>query len=79
MVIEIYDKEETTPINKECEGDEMTDTSEEEQTMPWPTPRSKVGSNDVNMTPSEIILCSTFGAEFDDAIEIHSKWNLKTK
>jgi hypothetical protein len=37
MVIEIYDKEETTPIIKECEGDETMDTNEEEQTMPWPT------------------------------------------
>jgi hypothetical protein len=54
MIIEINDKEETTPINKECEGGEMMDTNEEEQTMPWPTPRSKVGSNDVNTTPPEM-------------------------
>jgi len=54
MIIEINDKEETMPINKECEGDEMMDTSEEEQTMPWPTPRSEVGSNDMNTTPPEM-------------------------
>ncbi len=54
VIIEINDKEETMPINKECEGGEMMDTNEEEQTMPWPTPRSKVGSNEVNTAPPEM-------------------------
>jgi hypothetical protein len=32
----------------------MIDTNEEKQTTPWATPRSQVGSNDVNKTPLEI-------------------------
>jgi hypothetical protein len=32
----------------------MMDTNEEEQTMPQATPMSKISSNDVNTTPSEI-------------------------
>jgi hypothetical protein len=32
----------------------MKDTNKEQQTTPWATPRSKKGSNDVNMTPQEI-------------------------
>jgi hypothetical protein len=49
-MIETNDK----PTNKEWEGDEMTNTNEEEQTKPHATTRSKVGSNDVNTTPLEI-------------------------
>jgi hypothetical protein len=48
------DKKETTPIARKCIRNKMTNTNEEKQTMPWATPRSQVGSNDVNMTPSEI-------------------------
>jgi hypothetical protein len=50
----IDDEDETTPTSKECARDEMIDTSEEEPTMPHATKMSKVGSNDMNMTPLEI-------------------------
>ncbi len=44
----------TTPIAKKCIRNKMMNTSEEKQTMPWVTPRSQIGSNDVNMTPLKI-------------------------
>jgi hypothetical protein len=53
-MIETDDKEETMPTNKECEGEKMIDTNEEKQSKPHATPRSKVSSNDVNMTPPKI-------------------------
>jgi hypothetical protein len=37
-----------------CTRDEMTNTSEEEQTTPWTTPRLEIGSNDVNTILLEI-------------------------
>jgi len=33
-MVEIDDKDETTPMGKECAKDEMTDTNEKEPTMP---------------------------------------------
>jgi hypothetical protein len=48
------DEEETKPTDRECTIGEMTNTNEEEPTMPQATQRSKVGSNDVNMTPPNI-------------------------
>jgi hypothetical protein len=48
------EKKKTMPIAKKCIKDKMTNTSEEKKTTPWATPRSKIGSNDVNMTPLEI-------------------------
>ncbi len=53
-MMKMKDKEETTLTTKKCAKDEMKDISEEQQTTPWATPRSKKGSNDVNMTPPEI-------------------------
>jgi hypothetical protein len=50
-MIEMDDKEETTPTTTKCTRDKMMDTNEEEQTMPHVTLRSKIGSNDVNMKP----------------------------
>ncbi len=46
-------------INRKCKKDEMMDISDEKQTMPWITLRSKVGSNDVNTTFPKIGLCNT--------------------
>jgi hypothetical protein len=66
-----YDEEETMPIAIECAIDKMTDTIEEDQTMARATPRSKIGSNDVNTTPLKLVLCSTFGVESNYIIEIH--------
>ncbi len=48
------DEEETTHTNTKCTRDEMTNISEEEQTTSQTTPRSKIDSNNVNMTLLEI-------------------------
>jgi hypothetical protein len=53
-MMETNDKEETTPIDRECTRNEMMDTSQEEPTMPNVTQRSKVCSNDMNTTPLDI-------------------------
>jgi hypothetical protein len=45
-MIEIDDEKETTPTTTECAKDKMVGINEEEQTMSWATPRSKIGSND---------------------------------
>jgi hypothetical protein len=34
--------------------DVMTNSNDEKKTTPWGTPRSKMGSNDANMTTMEI-------------------------
>jgi hypothetical protein len=47
-------QEETTPTTTKCTRDKMMDTNQEEQTMPQVTQMSKIGSNDVNMTPPKI-------------------------
>ncbi len=52
-MMKIDDKKETTPIATKCVRDEMTNTNEEEKTTPWVTSRSKIGSNDMNKTPSK--------------------------
>lgn len=51
-MMKMDDEKETKPTNRECAIDKIMDTNEEEPTMPHVTQRSKVGSNDVNMTPS---------------------------
>jgi hypothetical protein len=48
------DEEETTLIAKKYVRDEMMNTNEKEQTTPQGTPRTKIGSNDMNMTPPKI-------------------------
>jgi hypothetical protein len=53
-IIETDDEEETTPTTTNCIRDKMMDINEEEQTMPHATPRSKIGSNDVDMTLPKI-------------------------
>jgi hypothetical protein len=42
------------PITIECAIEKITNTAEEKQTMAWATPRSEIGSNDMNTTPLEI-------------------------
>jgi hypothetical protein len=39
---------------KKCARNEMLNTNEREQTTPQGTPKSKIGSNDMNMTPLKI-------------------------
>jgi len=48
------DEKKTKPTSRECAIDKIMDANEEEPTMPHATERSKVGSNDVNTTPSGI-------------------------
>ncbi len=47
-------KKKPSLTDRKCVVDEMTNTNEEEPTMPQAIQRSKVGSNDVNTTPLEI-------------------------
>ncbi len=75
----INNEEEEPRSSTYLEEGMIIEIDDNEETMPRPTPRSKVGSIDVNMRPQRLILCNTSGAEFEDAIKIHSKWNLKTK
>jgi len=49
-----FTKKETTPTNKECAKDEMTNTNEEEPTMPLASQRLGVSFNDLNMTLPKI-------------------------
>ncbi len=53
-MMEMEDKEETMLTTRKCARDKMRDINEEQQSTPWATPRSKKGSNDVNMTPPKI-------------------------
>jgi hypothetical protein len=47
-------EEETIPIAIECAINKMMDSAEEKHTMAQTTPRSKIGSHDMNTTLLEI-------------------------
>jgi hypothetical protein len=49
-----YDEKETTLMITTFSEDVMTNSNDEEETTPWGTPRSKMGSNDVNTTTMEL-------------------------
>ncbi len=49
-----YDEKETIPMITTFLEDIMTNSNGEKETTPWGTPRSKMGSNDVNTTTMEI-------------------------
>ncbi len=49
-----YDEKETTPMIITFSKNVMTNLNDEEETTPWGTRRSKMGSNDVNTTTMEL-------------------------
>jgi hypothetical protein len=53
-MMETNDEEETILTAKKCTRDKMMNTNAKEQTTPQGTPRSKISSNDMNMTPLKI-------------------------
>jgi hypothetical protein len=60
------------PTVTTCLKDAMTDSNDGEQTTPWGTQSIKMGSNDVNMTPTALVLFNKFETKFNKTIEIQN-------
>jgi hypothetical protein len=60
------------PMITTCLKNEMTDVNDRNKTTPWGTQRTKMGSNDVNTTPTALALFNTSEIESNKTIEIQN-------